>query len=85
MAFPGFFDNRGWGFGVPIVDEARRRSGPRPDATAGMVATARRGSLRTRKEDLVAILDDPVAWGFPLAATPVYLDFWTSAYQAIDD
>ena len=36
------------------------------------------------KEDMVAILMTKRLWDSP-QGPPVYLDFWTSVYQAIDD
>ena len=35
-------------------------------------------------EEMVAILMTQAPWASP-SPPPVYLDFWTSAYQAIDD
>ena len=80
--FPGFWDNRGWGFGLSI-DHPPRRCGGGP-------RTVRLG----RRLWHVGVFgpqgghgrhpDDPAGLG--CAGTPVvYLDFWTQAYQAIDD
>jgi CubicO group peptidase (beta-lactamase class C family) len=79
--FPGFWDGRGWGFGVSVVT--------RRDDVAGVPGRfGWDGGYGTSwasdpVEDLVGILLTQRA-GFPLLS-PVYLDFWTSAYQAIDD
>ncbi|WP_437318434.1 serine hydrolase domain-containing protein [Sorangium sp. So ce385] len=79
--FPGYWDSRGWGFGVSIVTR-------RDDVTASPGRYGWDGGYGTSwssdpREDLVAILMTQRA-GFPLSS-PVYLDFWTSVYQAIDD
>jgi CubicO group peptidase (beta-lactamase class C family) len=80
--FPGFWDNRGWGFGVSIVtrrDDLAASPGRYGwdggygtswyvDPGEGMV-----GILMTQR-----VLDSP---GAPV----VLLDFWNSAYAAIDD
>lgn len=74
-------DGRGWGFGVSVV--------PRRDdiaATPGRFGWD--GGYGTSwasdpGEEMVAILMTQRA-GFPLFSG-VHLDFWTSAYQAIDD
>jgi CubicO group peptidase (beta-lactamase class C family) len=78
---PSDFDNRGWGFGVSIVTR-------RDDLAATLGRYGWDGSLGTSwssdpGEDMVAILMTQRA-AFPLFSG-VYLDFWTSAYQAIDD
>ena len=78
---PGDFDSRGWGFGVSVVTR-------RDDLAATPGRFGWDGGLGTSwssdpTEDMVAILMTQRA-GFPLFSG-VYLDFWTSAYQAIDD
>jgi CubicO group peptidase (beta-lactamase class C family) len=79
--FPGYWDGRGWGFGVAIVT---RRDGvaavPGRYGWDGGYGTSWSSDPR---EDMVAILMTQRA-GFPLFSG-VHLDFWTSAYQAIDD
>jgi len=80
-SFPGFWDTRGWGFGVSIITR-------RDDIAAVPGRFGWDGGYGTSwssdpNEDMVAILMTQRA-GFPLASG-VYLDFWTSAYQAIDD
>ena len=80
--FPGFWDNRGWGFGLSIVT--------RRDDVAGVPGRyGWDGGYGTSwysdpKEDMTAILMTQRVWDSPNAPA-VYLDFWTSAYQAIDD
>ena len=75
---PGFFDNNGWGFGVSMVTR-------RDDIASVPGRFGWDGSLGTSwfsdpKEDLVGILLTQRA--IPL---DLYHDFWTLAYQAIDD
>ncbi|WP_437586371.1 serine hydrolase domain-containing protein [Sorangium sp. So ce1000] len=79
--FPGYWDSRGWGFGVSIVTR-------RDDPTASPGRYGWDGGYGTSwssdpREELVAILMTQRA-GFALFSG-VYLDFWTSVYQAIDD
>lgn len=79
--FPGFWDNHGWGFGVSMITR-------RDDVAAVPGRFGWDGGYGTSwssdpKEDMVAILMTQRA-GFPLCSG-LYLDFWTSAYRAIDD
>jgi CubicO group peptidase (beta-lactamase class C family) len=79
--FPGYFDSRGWGFGVCIVTR-------RDDISANPGRYGWDGGYGTSwwsdpKEELVAIFMTQRA-AFPLFSG-IYLDFWTSVYQAIDD
>ncbi len=79
--FPGFWDSRGWGFGVSVVTR-------RDDVAAVPGRFGWDGGYGTSwssdpREGLVAILMTQRA-GFPLSSS-IYLDFWTSVYQAIDD
>jgi CubicO group peptidase (beta-lactamase class C family) len=79
--FPGQWDNRGWGFGVSMVTR-------RDDIAAVPGRFGWDGGYGTSwssdpKEDMVAILMTQRA-AFPLLSG-IYLDSWTSAYQAIDD
>jgi CubicO group peptidase (beta-lactamase class C family) len=79
---PGYFDSHGWGFGVSMVT--------RRDEVAGPVGRfGWDGGLGTSwysdpREDMVTILMTQRAWTSP-SPPDVCLDFWTSAYQAIDD
>jgi CubicO group peptidase (beta-lactamase class C family) len=79
--FAGNWDNRGWGFGVGIVTG-------RDNIWAVPGRFGWDGGYGTSwasdpKEDMVAILMTQRA-EFPLFSN-IYLDFWTSVYQAIDD
>jgi CubicO group peptidase (beta-lactamase class C family) len=76
---PGFFDNRSWGFGMSIINR-------RDDISAVPGRFGWDGSLGTSwfsdpKEDLVGI----VLTQRVISSLDVYRDFWTLAYQAIDD
>ncbi len=57
----------------------------KPVAAAAAMILVEEAKLRLDpKEDMVAILMTQRVWDSP-AAPAVYLDFWTQAYQAIDD
>ena len=80
--FPGFWDNRGWGFGMSVITR-------RDDLAAVPGRYGWDGGYGTSwysdpKEDMVAILMTQRLWDSP-SAPAVHLDFWTSVYQAIDD
>jgi CubicO group peptidase (beta-lactamase class C family) len=79
---PGFWDNHGWGFGLSIVTR-------RDDLAATPGRYGWDGGYGTSwyvdpKEELVGILLTQRVWDAP-GALVVLLDFWTSAYGAIDD
>lgn len=80
--FPGFWDNRGWGFGLSMIT---RRDGladvPGRFGWDGGYGTT---GYTDPKEDMIAILMTQRLWDSQ-GAPEVYADFWTSAYQAIDD
>ena len=79
---PGFFDSRGWGLGVVVVNR-------RTDTTASSGAYGWDGGFGTSwlsdpREDLVTILMTQAAWTSP-EPPDICRDFRTSAYRAIDD
>ena len=79
---PGFFDSHGWGFGVSVITR-------RDDVAAVPGRYGWDGGLGTSwysdpREEMVTILMTQCAWTSP-SPPNVCLDFWTSAYQAIDD
>jgi CubicO group peptidase (beta-lactamase class C family) len=79
---PGYFESHGWGFGVSIVTKRVDLAGP-----VGKFGWD--GGLGTSwysdpQEDMVTILLTQRAWTSP-SPPNVCLDFWTLAYQAIDD
>jgi CubicO group peptidase (beta-lactamase class C family) len=80
--FENFWDSRGWGLGLSIVT--------RRDDVAGVPGRfGWDGAFSTSlyvdpHEDMVGVLMAQCRPG-ALRLPPVVLDFWTSAYQAIDD
>jgi CubicO group peptidase (beta-lactamase class C family) len=80
--FPGFWDNRGWGFGLAIVTR-------RDDLAAVPGRYGWDGGYGTSwyvdpTEGLIGVMLTQRLMDSP-SAPPTFLDFWTSAYQAIDD
>jgi CubicO group peptidase (beta-lactamase class C family) len=78
----GDFDNHGWGFGMSVVTK-------RDDVSAVPGRYGWDGGMGTSwysdpKEEMVTILMTQQSWTSP-SPPNVCLDFWTSAYQAIDD
>lgn len=79
--FPGFWDNRGWGFGVSIIT--------RRDDVAGVPGRfGWDGGYGTSwyvdpKEELIGILMTQRLWDPGFLA--VHQDFWTTTYRTIDD
>ena len=79
---PGYFDGHGWGFGVAVVTR-------REDVAAPVGSYGWDGGLGTSwrsdpSEDMVTILLTQASWTSPVPPR-VSRDFWTAAYQAIDD
>jgi CubicO group peptidase (beta-lactamase class C family) len=79
---PGYFDSHGWGFGVSVVTR-------RDDIAAVPGRYGWDGGLGTSwysdpREEMVIILMTQRAWTSP-SPPDVCLDFWTAAYQTIDD
>jgi CubicO group peptidase (beta-lactamase class C family) len=79
---PGYFDSHGWGFGVSVVTK-------RVDVAGPVGKFGWDGGLGTSwysdpQEDMVTILLTQRAWTSP-SPPNVCLDFWTLAYQAIED
>jgi CubicO group peptidase (beta-lactamase class C family) len=82
-ASAGFFlENRGWGFGLSVV--IRRTEPAAAPGRFGWDGGYGTSWYSDPSEDLVAILMAQRLWDAPEARS-VYLDFWTSVYQAIDD
>jgi CubicO group peptidase (beta-lactamase class C family) len=80
--FPGFWDDHGWGFGVSIMTR-------RDDLAATPGRYGWDGGYGTSwyvdpEEELIGILMTQRVWDSP-SPPGVLLDFWTSAYQAIDE
>jgi CubicO group peptidase (beta-lactamase class C family) len=79
---PGYFDNHGWGFGMSVV--TRRDDPARPVGSFGWDGGLGTSWCSDPREELVGILMTQRAWTSP-NPPDVCLDFWASAYQAIDD
>lgn len=79
--FPGYFDSRGWGFGVGVT--TRRAGGTAVPGQFGWDGGLGTSWYADPQEEMLAILLTQRG-AFPLFS-PVYQDFWTSVYQAIDD
>lgn len=79
--WPGYFEDIGWGFGM-AVRTRRRQLGPSVGSYGwnGKYGTA---WYNDPTEDMTTILMIQRANEPPWL--PIYLDFWTSVYQAIDD
>jgi CubicO group peptidase (beta-lactamase class C family) len=80
--FPGFWDSHGWGFGLSVVTR-------RDDLAATPGRYGWDGGYGTSwyvdpREELIGILMTQRLWDASDAPV-VLLDFWTSAYGAIDD
>ena len=77
-----YFDSHGWGFGVAMVTR-------RTDVAGSIGSFGWDGSLGTSwrsdpREEMVGILLTQASWTSPNPPN-VALDFWTSAYGAIED
>jgi CubicO group peptidase (beta-lactamase class C family) len=78
----GYFDNHGWGLGVSVVTR-------RDDISSVPGRYGWDGGMGTSwysdpREDMVIILMTQCSWNSP-SPPNVCRDFWTLAYQAIDD
>ncbi len=79
---PGYFDTHGWGFGVSVV--TRREDMAEPVGRFGWDGGLGTSWYSDPAEGMVGILMTQRAWTSP-RPPDVCRDFWTSAYQAIDD
>ena len=80
--FENFWDSRGWGLGLSIVTRRDEVAGvPGRFGWDGAFSTSLYVDPR---EDMIGVLMAQCRPG-ALRLPPVVLDFWTSAYQAIDD
>ena len=78
---PGYWDTRGFGFGLSVV--TKRDSVSASPGQFGWDGGYGTSWCSDPKEDVVAILMTQ-RMGFPMI-WPLYQDFWTLAYQAIAD
>ncbi|MDP9298888.1 MAG: beta-lactamase family protein [Actinomycetota bacterium] len=79
---PGYFDGNGWGFGVSVV--TRRDDVAHSVGTFGWDGGMGTSWRSDPREETVTILLTQASWTSP-SPPSVCLDFWTSAYGAIDD
>jgi len=80
--FANFWDSRGWGLGVSIVTGRTEVAGvPGRFGWDGVFGTS---LYMDPQENMVGVLMAQCRPG-ALALHPAVLDFWTSAYQAIDE
>jgi CubicO group peptidase (beta-lactamase class C family) len=80
--YPGFWENRGWGFGVSVV--TRRDDLADVPGRYGWDGGYGTSWYVDPKEELIGVLLSQRL--MDSAEGPVYFrDFWTSVYQAIDD
>ncbi len=80
--FEGFWDSRGWGFGLSVVTRRDELAGvPGRFGWDGAFSTS---LYVDPHEQLVGVLMAQCRPG-ALRLPPVVLDFWTAVYQAIDD
>jgi CubicO group peptidase (beta-lactamase class C family) len=79
---PGDFDNIGWGFGLAVV--TRREHPAAPVGSFGWDGGLGTSWRSHPSEDMVTIILTQASWTSPVPP-PVIRDFWTTAYQAIDD
>jgi CubicO group peptidase (beta-lactamase class C family) len=79
---PGFWENRGWGFGVSVI--TRRDDVASVPGRFGWDGGYGTSWYCDPMEGLVGILMTQRVWDSPIAPA-VQRDFWTTAYQAIDD
>ena len=80
--FENFWDSRGWGLGLSIV--TRRDDVASVPGRFGWDGAFSTSLYMDPREDMVGVLMAQCRPG-ALRLPPVVLDFWTSAYQAIDD
>jgi CubicO group peptidase (beta-lactamase class C family) len=80
--FPGFWDGRGWGFGLSII--TRRDGLEMSPGRFGWDGGHGTSAYTDPKEEMIGIMMTQRVMDSPVAP-PTFADFWTSAYQAIDD
>src|SRR5437667_9640841 len=79
---PGDFDSLGWGFGMSVV--TRRDDVASVPGRYGWDGGMGTSWYSDPREEMVTILMTQRAWTSP-SPPDVCFDFWTSAYQTIDD
>jgi CubicO group peptidase (beta-lactamase class C family) len=78
----GYFDSHGWGFGLSVV--TRRADLAAVPGRFGWDGGLGASWYSDPREEMVGILLTQRAWISP-SPPRVCLDFWTGAYQALDD
>jgi CubicO group peptidase (beta-lactamase class C family) len=78
----GYFENHGWGFGLSVV--TRRENPAEPVGAFGWDGGLGTSWRCDPREELIGIQLTQAAWT-SANPPPVCRDFWTLAYQAIDD
>ena len=78
----GFFDHHGWGLGLSV--KTGDDGTPRGIGTYGWDGGMGTGWSSDPRNDVTTILMTQASWTSP-SPSNMFLDFWTSAYQAIDD
>ena len=79
--FPGFWESRGWGFGVSVF--TKRDALENVPGRFGWDGGYGTSGYSDPQEDMVGIMMTQRVMDSP-SAPPTFSDFWTSAYQAID-
>jgi len=78
---PTYWDTHGWGFGVAMVTRRYDLTGVGAYGWDGGLGTTWRNDP---SEEMITVLLTQAAFTSPVPP-PVCTDFWTTAYQAIDD
>ena len=78
----GYFDSHGWGFGLSIV--TRREDLAATPGSFGWDGGLGTSWITDPREEMVILLMTQTAWTSPTPPN-ICLDFWTLAYQAIED
>ena len=81
--FPDFWDRCGWGLGLGVI--TRRLEIGRGEGSFGWDGAFGTSFWVDPKEDLVGVLMIQRSPDTLTFANPVGADFWTGAYQAIED
>jgi CubicO group peptidase (beta-lactamase class C family) len=74
--------SRGWGFGLAV--QVARTGPARSVGSYGWDGGLGSSWANDPAEDLIGVIFTDQAWGSP-AAPPLFQDFWTCAYAALDD
>jgi CubicO group peptidase (beta-lactamase class C family) len=78
---PSYWEDHGWGFGVAVITRRHDLMAVGTYGWDGGLGTSWRNDP---DEDMITILLTQAAFTSPVPP-PVHADFWTAAYQSIDD